>query len=255
MPSPTPHDIESIERATLAAVSPQAIEEWPTEGWLLPFDSGTVGRAKAAVPLRHDDAPDMAAIERLEARYAAHGLPPAFRLPATPAFDAMRNALTARGYRVHKPTFTQIGDARAMSACSADPPATVDTAPDAGWASVFLGEGFDPVDGASRVQALSRAPGTLFASVRDDSKDGRTLAAGAIAFGHGWASVHGMRTEQAARGRGLAGRVLRGLAQAALERGFERVFLQVEAGNAAAISLYGKSGFTPAWAYAYWQPA
>lgn len=254
MPSPTPHDIESIERATLAAVLPQAIEQWPAEGWLLPFDSGTVCRAKAAVPLRHHDAPDTTVVDRIEARYAAHSLPPAFRLPVAPAFDAMCDALAARGYRRHKPTLTQIGDARAMAACSAAPPAEVDTAPDAGWASVFLGPGFDAVDGASRVQALSRAHGTVFASVRD-GETGHTLAAGAIAFGHGWASVHGMRTEQAARGRGLAGRVLAGLAKAALERGLERVFLQVEAGNASAISLYRRAGFQPAWAYAYWQPA
>ena len=69
-----------------------------------------------------------------------------------------------------------------------------------------------------------------------------------------FASVRGMRTEQAARGRGLAGQVLAGLAQAALERGFERVFLQVETGNAAAISLYRRAGLGPAWTYAYWQP-
>ena len=248
-----PPDIESIERATLAAVSPQAIEEWPAEGWLLPFDQGTVGRAKTAVPLRHV-APDIALIDRIEARYAAHSLPPAFRLPVMPAFDAMCDALHTRGYRMHKPTLTQTGDARAMASFSTEPPATIDTTPDAGWASVFLGEGFDPVDGASRVQALSRAPGTLFASVRD-KESSRTLAAGAMAFGHGWASVHGIRTAQAARGRGLAGRVLRGLAQAALERGFERVFLQVESGNTSALSLYRRAGFEPAWGYAYWQPA
>lgn len=201
MPSLTPHEIESIERATLAAVSPQAIEEWPAEGWLLPFDSGKVSRAKTAVPLR-DEAPDMALIDDIAARYVAHGLPPALRLL------------------------------------------------DAAWASVFLGDGFDPADGASRVQALSRAPGTWFGSVR---AQGRTVAAGALDFGHGWASVHGMGTEQAARGRGFAGRVLAGLAQAALEQGATRVFLQVEAGNARAISLYRRAGFHPAWAYAYWQ--
>jgi N-acetylglutamate synthase len=37
------HAVENIERATLAAVSPEAVHELP--GWLLPFDMGTVGRA------------------------------------------------------------------------------------------------------------------------------------------------------------------------------------------------------------------
>lgn len=82
---------------------------------------------------------------------------------------------------------------------------------------------------------------------------GRTVAAGAMAFGHGWASVHGMRTDLARRGRGLAGRVLAGLAQAALARGFERVFLQVEARNLPAQSLYRRAGFETQWQYRYWQ--
>jgi len=65
--------------------------------------------------------------------------------------------------------------------------------------------------------------------------------------------VHGMRTEQSQRGRGLARRVLAGLAQAALERGFERVFLQVDAHNAAAHALYRRAGFSTQWQYRYWQ--
>ncbi|MBW8722896.1 MAG: GNAT family N-acetyltransferase, partial [Polaromonas sp.] len=48
----TSSDIETIERATIAAVSPEIVEEF--DGWLLPFDSGTVGRARSAVPLRHE---------------------------------------------------------------------------------------------------------------------------------------------------------------------------------------------------------
>jgi hypothetical protein len=45
------HDVENIERATLAAVSPEAVLE--LSGWLLAFDTGTVGRAKSAVPMLH----------------------------------------------------------------------------------------------------------------------------------------------------------------------------------------------------------
>ena len=45
------------------------------DGWLLAFDSGTVNRAKSAVPLQHVPAPDAGLlIDRIEARYAAHGL-------------------------------------------------------------------------------------------------------------------------------------------------------------------------------------
>jgi ribosomal protein S18 acetylase RimI-like enzyme len=116
---------------------------------------------------------------------------------------------------------------------------------------MFLGEGFDPVDGANRVRALTRAPNSRYASLRID---GRTVACGTIAFGHGWASIHGMRTEMAHRGQGFAARVLTGLALSAQARGIARVFLQVEVNNASAHALYLRAGFESAWRYRYWQP-
>jgi len=45
-------DVESVERATVAAVAPREVEELP--GWLVAYDSVTVNRARSAVPLRHD---------------------------------------------------------------------------------------------------------------------------------------------------------------------------------------------------------
>src|SRR5687768_2300713 len=62
--------IEAIERATLAAVPPQRLEEWG--GWLLALDDGTVGRAHSAVPLRHG-APPEDVLGTLEARYREAG--------------------------------------------------------------------------------------------------------------------------------------------------------------------------------------
>lgn len=65
MQTMTSSDIEAIERATIAAVSPEAFEE--LEGWILPFDSGTVSRARSAVPLHHRPA-DASMVGRIEAR-------------------------------------------------------------------------------------------------------------------------------------------------------------------------------------------
>ncbi|RYZ01264.1 MAG: GNAT family N-acetyltransferase, partial [Comamonadaceae bacterium] len=65
--------IESIERATVAAVPPDTLAELP--GWLLPLDGGTVGRAHSAVPLSHAT-PDLALLLQIEARYEAEGLSP-----------------------------------------------------------------------------------------------------------------------------------------------------------------------------------
>jgi GNAT superfamily N-acetyltransferase len=90
----------------------------------------------------------------------------------------------------------------------------------------------------------------LFGRVRDGD---RTVAVGVMSFGFGWAGVHGMRTAPQRRGEGLAGRVLAGLAEAATARGIDRVFLQVEEGNAPARALYARAGLAPVWRYHYWR--
>ena len=242
-----PAQIEAIERATVHAVSPDAQSE--ISGWILPFDAGTVGRAKSAVPLAHAP-PQPSVLQEIEATYAQRGLPAMLRIPVVPAFDGFRSMLARQGYREEILTEVHIARACSVRAVSGGAPAELLAMPDQAWASVFRGEGFDAVDGASRVQKLGRAAGSRFALIREDD---RPVASGAGAFSHGWASVHGMRTAQGSRGRGLAGRVLATLAGAAMANGYNDVFLQVAAVNAAAKSLYRRAGFAPAWMYSYWR--
>lgn len=243
-------DIEAIERATLAAVAPERVEA--IDGWLLPMDTGTVGRAHSAVPLHHG-AHDPTLIGAIALRYHDAGLRPVFRLPEVPAFQAWWPLLAAHGFRREQPTLTQTGSVEDLLALSDQTEGvTLDPGPDAAWMAMFLGEGFDPVDGASRAKALSRAQGTLFASLREG---GETLASGAASFGQGWLSRHGLRTAARHRGRGLAGRLIRAMALEAQRRGITRSFLQVDACNASALALYGRAGMSTAWPYAYWRPA
>ena len=240
-------DIESLERATLDAVAPPAVEA--IDGWLLPFDDSTIGRAKSAVPLRHSRI-DAAQTAHIETLYALHGLQAAFRVADVPALADVHAELARGGYRADQPTLVQVGTVRAMRQLCQDTPAVVRDIPTPDWSTVYTAEGFDPVDGAHRVQALSRSPHVVYAHVRES---GQSLAAGTAALSQGWASIHGMRTVPHCRGRGLAARTLAGLADTALAHGTERVFLQVEEGNAAALALYRRAGFTTAWRYHYWR--
>lgn len=243
----SPEIVESLERATLAAVAPAEVLE--LDGWLVGLDPGTIRRAASAVPLRHDPPLDLGVLDRIEAAFRSCGLAPAFRLADDAHFDALRGELTVRGYVAEQPTLVKTGTPQGLVAVSSAEPGEAAPSPDAGWGAVFLGEGFDPVDGANRVAAMSRSPDAVYGAVRDD---GVPIAVGVAAFGHGWVSVHGMRTDKARRGEGLAGRVLAGLGRAAQARGIGRVFLQVEEANAPARSLYRRAGFTPAWRYLYW---
>lgn len=241
-------DIEAIERATLTAVAPERVEA--LDDWLLPLDHGTVGRAHSAVPLHHG-AHDPALIDAIAQRYCDAGFPPVFRLPEVPAFEAWWPLLAARGFRRTQPTLTQTGSLDGLLALAGPADGvSLDARPDAGWMAMFLGEGLDPVDGASRSAALARADGTLFGCLREG---GQTLACGAACYAHGWLSLHGLRTAAPQRGRGLAGRLIRAMALQAQRRGIARAFLQVDAANAPALSLYRRAGMATAWTYAYWR--
>ena len=240
----SPHcQVASIERATLAAVCPSCVEELP--GWVLGLDPGTVGRAHSAAPLQHETVDD-AVLRALEARYAAHQLGLVLRIPQADSFTSLRRALVQGHYAASQPTQVQISRVSHVAQALSGDGVELTTAPDAAWSAVFLGEGFDPVDGAHRVKLLSRAKDAVFASVRVNNA---LVAVGVACFSHGWASVHGMRTARGHRGQGMAGRILGAFAKEALGRQVEDVFLQVHADNASAQSLYRRAGFTTAWTY------
>lgn len=239
-----PDDIESLERATVQGVAPASMVEF--NGWLVPLDDGAIQRGKSAVPLRHDL--DASALSEIEAVYWTAGLSPAFRVADKPGLRVVREALTDRGYVSGKPTIVEVGDVDRLARLR-DRPGDLLTTPDDAWGEVFLGPGFDPEDGASRVAALTRSPDAMYGCVRED---GRTVAVGCVTFGHGWAGIHGMRTDAECRGRGLASQVLAALGRATQARGITRVFLQVEENNKDARSLYRKAGFQPVWPYRYW---
>ncbi|MEN9397552.1 MAG: hypothetical protein RLZ81_2082 [Pseudomonadota bacterium] len=245
----TDQDIEAIERATLDAVAPPAVEQ--LDDWLLPFDTSTIGRAISAVPLRHHEG-DATVVRAIATRYAARGMAAAFRVADVPGLAVVRAELARLGWRAQQATLVQVVSVARMLEVCAGPAAEVRDTADAAWAAPFLTAGFDLVDGANRIQALRRARNAVYATLCEGDQ---TLACGTVAFGFGWASIHGMRTLATHRGQGLAARVLAGLADAARGRGLQRVFLQVEADNTAALRLYHRAGFSTAWRYHYWRPA
>jgi N-acetylglutamate synthase len=244
-------DIESIERCTIAAVTPQSLHSLP--GWLLPMDSGSIGRAHSAVPLSHEAASaDPKLIPSIVEQYAARGQQAKFRLPDIPAFAPLTASLHQLGYRPVFPTLMQVGTAVAVRAVTPLEAAQVADAPDEGWMRVFAKGGEPCADDLRRIDNFRRGAGVVFASVRC-SHDAKVVAGGAAAFSHSWACIHGVNTLASHRGQGLAARVLAGLADAAIQRGVQQVILQVEQDNAGALALYRRAGFTTAWKYIYWQ--
>jgi ribosomal protein S18 acetylase RimI-like enzyme len=242
-------DVESLERATLAAVPPQRMLE--IAGWLVAIDDGTVGRAHSAVPLRHEGITGES-IASIEDAFAAAGRAPVYRIPQLSAFDRVREALARTGASPAKPTLTMTGPLQGLAAMRATAEVRLLEEPDAAWSQVFLGEGFDPVDAASRIAILKRGTHSIYAAAL---VDGQVAAVGSASSAHGWCGIHGMRTAPAFRSRGLASAILGALARDARAKGITRAFLQVEQGNAAAQRLYRRGGLETAWCYEYWARA
>lgn len=239
-----PDEIEALERDTVAAIAPP--ETLEIGGWLVPLDNGTIGRAKSAVPLRHDISP--AAIGEIEAAYRDRSLKPAFRVADVAGLAAIHDELSRRGYTPRQPTIFKAGSVTELASFS-EASAHILARPSDAWAAVYLGEGFDPADGAYRVLVLSRSPGAVYGAA---GEGGEVHAVGAMSLGRAWAGIHGMRTALAHRGKGYASAILGAFGREARARGMDRVLLQVEEANPAR-RIYRAAGFTPIWRYHYWR--
>ena len=240
-------EVESIERDTVDIVCPT--DRIELAGWLLPFGSAPVGRAKSAVPLKHANT-ERKTLEAIYAQYINRHLQPNFRVADVAALNDVQRNLIDMGLKPHGPVLVQIGQSHQIRSVSTSSPATISNQPTAEWASVYTAEGFDSEDGTQRVRLLSRSPGVVYGCI---SEGGVALASGAASVGHGWMGIHGMRTRPQAQGQGLAARILAGFAELAIQRNIARVYLQVEEDNAKAIGLYKKAGFATAWRYRYWR--
>ncbi len=244
----SPGDIEAIERATLAGLGCDPVDELP--GWLLPKVDAPMGRAKSAVPIRHEMLADQRMLQAIAASYAASGFRPVIRIADAKGLGGTRNLLAGMGFGPElRPTHVMVAWLVDIARVS-DLEATFGSTTDQDWASVFAGPGFDPEEGAARVRILAGARNTVFGRV---TRNGFAAAVGVGNFNHGWVSIHGMRTAQSARGRGHAAAILAGLAKIGLDRGFTRAVLQVEEGNWGALNLYRRAGFKTAWRYDYWK--
>ena len=237
------------------AIDPEPLERmadraWPAASrsrlgaWIVNTDRGFSGRLNACWPLGDPGMPMGQAVDAVEARYAAAGLPPLFK-PVDGLSPALEAELTRRGYAPRTETLMMVGPLRGDGGR-----ADVTTDPDARFEAVFNGAQNDPRDAAERMGAFHRIPAPRgFAVI---AIDGQPVAIGGTAVEGDWAGVFGMRTLAAHRRKGLARDILAALFATARAAGAGRGYLQVEADNAPAITLYEGFGFREAYRYRYW---
>jgi ribosomal protein S18 acetylase RimI-like enzyme len=245
-----------MDPASVQALERIADNAWPAEvreqlgGWILNAADGFSGRLNACWPLGDLPAglPLAAAVDRVELWYRRRGLPPLFKLLDQDV--ALADILRSRGYQPRTPTLVMTGPApKGLSPGRV----VVNRTAEAAFEAVFLGVQGDPADAAERMAAFRRIPEPRFFARIDAA--GQPVAIGAACAHGGHVGLFGMRTLASHRRQGMAADIVSALLVAGAGAGAQCAYLQVEAGNQAAIALYRGLGFSAAYQYLYWARA
>lgn len=172
--------------------------------------------------------------------------------------DALDEHLAARGYDVEAPVVVKVGStADVLARCLAGQHETADAevrvAVDDHWAeAATVVDGFDEV-GAARTEAYVRMlhPLRVGAIVAVGRVDGVPAGIGFGVLERGHLGIFGLRTVERQRRSGIATAVIRALVGTAFERDLGRVFVQVEAENTPARTLFVRLGLDVSHRYHY----
>ncbi|MFI6260730.1 GNAT family N-acetyltransferase [Micromonospora sp. NPDC051006] len=256
--------VPPTRRPTAAAVIElelAADEAWPAPtrgrlgGWLLRAADGWTGRANSALPVGDPDRPLPAAVDAVERWYTEHDLTPMINTPL-PLAAPVGAELDRRGWSSRPPvlvqtaplplpaapvTATPLGPATPASAQVATAVVELAAAPTQEWLAVAAGRKGGLPDAARHV--LTAVDQIRFAhAYADGALVG--IGRGTVTGPGRWLGLSLIEVLPQARRQGLAGRVIRALADWGAAAGATRAFLQVEQSNTGAVALYQGLGFT-----------
>jgi ribosomal protein S18 acetylase RimI-like enzyme len=237
--------------AAVEACEQRLVNLWPAVDtlligkWAVRFAHGYSGRANSASALWRGALLSDDEIGLIAQLYREAGLPPAIRL--TPLAEAgLKTRLSGMGWAMRTHSSGMIADA--SRDWRGDPRICFEPAPGEAWLA-----------GVSALQEASKSnPAHLKAIVgrirlpvgfATAQVAGEARGFGMVGIDRGWAEIGSIILAPEARGQGLGRALVLSMLNYAVGHGASRVFLQVEASNAVAISLYRSLGFRPLYEY------
>ena len=189
------------------------------------------------------------ALARTAEWYADRGLPPLLQLPlADPANQPMADA----GWDRAHVTVVQVAPIGPVLA-SLEPPdglrAAMAPTPSPEWLSLM--HDLDARDPEAHLAILTGPPVVGFGTVYDERAGGEPVGIGRVSVEGAWAGVTSVDVAPAARRRGVGSAVMGALLRWAGEQGAASSYLQVRAGNSAALRLYDALGYVTHHPYCY----
>ena len=235
----------------LAEIERAAVRSWPAletaevDGWLWRYASGGSLRANSVAALAFTGSDPDAAISAIERLYEAKGAPCRFTVSEASAPADLDALLASRGYERGEDHVTMAKD---IAGSTLQLPADVAVArePTPDWLDIYLA-GLSPDRRAVAPRVLAGLPAkhTYFGC----NRSGRLVSSGLSVIDGTLASVQCMATLGAARRQGGARSVLQAIEAHARDAGCDRLYLQAEVANTAALSLYQAFGFRVAGRY------
>ena len=238
---PSAAEIRALEEVGYRIwVSPE-VEE--LDGWRLRHARGLTGRANSVFPNATGAQPLDEKVDRVEAWYAARGLPARWQLTGGSLPASLHEALAARGYGC--PADPVSVETAVLPPVEPDPRVEVREEADPSWVALWAStRGSEDLDTARAL--LTGSPGrTAFARI-EGAAVGRAVAC------DGWLGITSMVTLPEARRQGLARAIVDSLVSWGRSAGCTYGLLQVESTNDSARALYRGLGFVEQYAYRYW---
>lgn len=247
-----PHKIsaDTVRRyETLTLNTAPAMEEATIDGWRLRASGTDTRRSNSATCLAPSSDPLDTTIVAIEQWFEARKQERVFRMTHQLSPPGMDARLESMGY-------TRQVDCHFMT-CALTTLGGIDDVDNAGIEPVSLDVGtrllhtlkhMDPVKAGVELHRQQRWQGDQrFLMLKIG---GEPAAIGLARIEDSHMGIFSMHTQAAHRGRGYARRIIAALSHWGLARGAHTAFLQVEADNPVALSVYQKAGFVPA--YSYW---
>lgn len=229
----------------------------PLGDWRLRESAGFTGRGNSALPVGDPGVPLPAALSRVAAFYAEHGLPP---LAQVVLGSELESPLAEAGWQVARhaegalvqvaPVAVARRAARSRRAASDSTdggPVTISDRLTDGWARRYgrtCGAAIEVIR-----HVLAGPDSVALAAIGDPP----------IAIGRGvvtgdWLGLAAVEVDVELRRHGLAGRVVDALLDWGAEHGARSAYLQTMPDNTGALALYAPYGFVTHHRYRYWGP-
>jgi N-acetylglutamate synthase len=241
-------DLRRVEEIGLNALQTQL--QLFYDGWLLRVSPGKAKRARSVNAHFGSTLPLAQKIPYCERIYAERGLPVLFRITPflhPPQLDA---ELETRGYEMFENTLVQLARLEYPPETRSVPGIEFMAAAPAAFADA-VGElqQTTPAQRAAFLERLLHSPLTMRTVIA--VMDGRPVGTGAVTLEDGLAGVYTMGTAPDLRARGIASGILATTLAWAWEHGATHAYLQVDADNHRAVSVYRRFGFVDAYTYHY----